>query len=135
VIDTSNDTVLTTVPVGVQPYGISVHPSGNLVYVANATDNNVSVIDTASNTVLTNVGVGSIPAAFGNFLGALCPLPSVTVEIQDTITDISTNISNSNLQPGTGNSLTAKLQAVLVALATGDKCLLLAASFRISSAQ
>ncbi len=52
VIDTSNDTVLATVPVGNSPFGVAVKPDGTRVYVTNDSDNTVSVIDTFNNTVV-----------------------------------------------------------------------------------
>ncbi|WP_371068346.1 YncE family protein, partial [Salmonella enterica] len=61
VIDTATNTVVATIPVGSNPQGAAVHPSGGLVYVVNAGSNSVSVIDTASNTVMTTVPVGSNP--------------------------------------------------------------------------
>jgi YVTN family beta-propeller protein len=77
VIDTTTNTVLTTVAVGRDPLGVAVNPAGTRVYVANQTDDgfgDVSVIDTASNTVVATVGVGFEPVAFGNFIGVVsCP--------------------------------------------------------------
>src|SRR5215472_13418510 len=60
VIDTSTNTVLTTVAVGSFP-GCGGHPAGTHLYVANFYDNNVSVIDTTTNSVLTSVAVGRGP--------------------------------------------------------------------------
>ena len=62
VIDTSNDTVLATVPVGSSPFGVAVKPDGTRVYVTNDSDNTVSVIDTSNNTVVATEGVGLEPA-------------------------------------------------------------------------
>jgi len=53
VIDTATDTVVATIPVGVHPNGVSIHPNGTRVYVTNSGDQTVSVIDTATNTVIT----------------------------------------------------------------------------------
>src|SRR5262245_54268443 len=61
VIDTSNDTVLATVPVGSAPFGVAVKPDGTRVYVTTDSDNTVSVIDTSNNTVVATVGVGLQP--------------------------------------------------------------------------
>ena len=61
VIDTSNNTVTTTISVGTNPYGVSVSPDGAKVYVTNNSSNNVSVIRTSDNTVTTTVTVGTYP--------------------------------------------------------------------------
>jgi len=61
VIDTSTNTVMTTVPVGVTPRGVAITPDGGHAYVTNAGSNNVSVIDTATNTVTATVPVGRNP--------------------------------------------------------------------------
>ena len=48
-----------TIPVGTEPYGIALTPTGRKLYVANARSNSVSVIDTASlrvTTTIANVG-------------------------------------------------------------------------------
>jgi YVTN family beta-propeller protein len=43
------------------PFGISVNPSTNIAYVANADSNTVSVIDGKTNTVISNITVGRSP--------------------------------------------------------------------------
>ncbi len=58
VIDTSSNTVVATVFVGIYPWGVAVNPSGTRVYVANE-DGTVSVIDTSSNTVVATIDVGT----------------------------------------------------------------------------
>ena len=62
VIDTGSNAVVTTIPVGAAPWGVTGDPSANRVYVANNGDNTVSVIDTTSNSVTKVVPVGSRPA-------------------------------------------------------------------------
>ena len=49
-IDTATNTVVATVTVGTNPFGVAITPDGKHAYVANDGSNNVSVIDTASNT-------------------------------------------------------------------------------------
>ena len=44
VIDTSTNTVTTTMPVGNNPFEVAATPDGSKVYVTNADDNTVSVI-------------------------------------------------------------------------------------------
>ncbi|PYN80408.1 MAG: hypothetical protein DMD97_03510, partial [Candidatus Rokuibacteriota bacterium] len=46
VIDAATNTVIVTVSVGRQPYGVAVNPAGTRAYVANFGDGTVSVIDT-----------------------------------------------------------------------------------------
>ncbi|MDY7965682.1 YncE family protein, partial [Bacillus thuringiensis] len=61
VIDTSSNTVVATVPVGVAPSSVAVTPNEKFVYVANSSSSTVSVIDTSSNTVIATVPVGFLP--------------------------------------------------------------------------
>ncbi|MEX0801743.1 MAG: hypothetical protein WD688_00210, partial [Candidatus Binatia bacterium] len=55
VIDTATNTVIATVPVGLEPWGVAVHPNGSRVYVTNGGSGEVSVIDTATNTVIATL--------------------------------------------------------------------------------
>jgi YVTN family beta-propeller protein len=64
VIDTTTDTVTTTIPVGTSPTGVGVTPDGS----PNTDDNTVSVIDTKTNTVIATIPVGNTPEAFGIFI-------------------------------------------------------------------
>ncbi|MFF9650553.1 Ig-like domain repeat protein [Streptomyces sp. NPDC014622] len=61
VIDTSSNTVTTTIAVGSVPFGVAITPDGLHAYVTNSGSNDVSVIDTSSNIVTTAVPVGSLP--------------------------------------------------------------------------
>jgi YVTN family beta-propeller protein len=62
VIDTTNNTVVETIPVGRKPFGVAVTPDGSKVYIANSGDNTVSVIETATNTVTGSpIAVGTDP--------------------------------------------------------------------------
>jgi YVTN family beta-propeller protein len=61
VVDTANNSVVTTITVGFSPFGVAAHPSGSHVYIGNMDDNSVSVIATASNTVVATVPVGMGP--------------------------------------------------------------------------
>jgi YVTN family beta-propeller protein len=54
-------TVVATLAVGTQPYGVAAHPAGALAYVTNSYDDTVSVIDLSSYTVVATVPVGSLP--------------------------------------------------------------------------
>jgi len=57
VIDTSNDSVVATIPIAATPDGTAVSPDGTLVYVASESGF-VSIINTASNMVTASIPVG-----------------------------------------------------------------------------
>ncbi|MGB9939582.1 PGF-pre-PGF domain-containing protein [Methanosarcina sp.] len=57
VLDTANNTVIASVPVGKLPLGVAVTSDATKVYVANQGSGSVSVIDTATNTVTATVPV------------------------------------------------------------------------------
>ena len=61
VVNTANDTVLTSIAVGTSPYGVAVNQGATFAYVANFSSNTVSVISTATNVVVANIPVGSGP--------------------------------------------------------------------------
>lgn len=65
IIETTNNTVVNTVPVGTNPMGIATGTVGTAVkvFVANYGSNNVSVIDATAQTESTRVTVGSNPYA------------------------------------------------------------------------
>jgi len=53
VIDTATNTVIgSPIPVGGQPLGVAVTPTGTRVYVTQVSSDTVYVIDTSSNTVI-----------------------------------------------------------------------------------
>ena len=62
VIRTSDNTIVATVAVGVDPKGVAVTPvTGSDVYVANSFNGTVSVIRTSDNTVVATVTVSLAP--------------------------------------------------------------------------
>jgi YVTN family beta-propeller protein len=61
VIDTTTNTVNTTIPVGNNPLGIARNPVNNELYVANRDDDTVSVIDTTTDSVTATIAVGDGP--------------------------------------------------------------------------
>ena len=63
VIDTSKNTVVATIPVGVEPLAIAITHDLAHAYVANLGADSVSVIDTATNAVVKTVPVGRNPVA------------------------------------------------------------------------
>jgi YVTN family beta-propeller protein len=63
VIETDNNTVTDTIPVGRWAVGAAISPDGSTVYVTNLADDTVSVIDTFTNAVTDSVAVGHWPTA------------------------------------------------------------------------
>lgn len=61
VISTATNTVLTTISVGDNPFGLAVSKDGTRLYVANTASNTVSVINTGNNTVERTISVSSSP--------------------------------------------------------------------------
>ena len=55
VVDTASNTVVATIPVGHEPFGVAITSDGTRVYVTNQLDDSVSVIDTSSNTVVDTI--------------------------------------------------------------------------------
>jgi len=89
VIDTSTDTVTATVPVGSQPLGVAISPTGSRVYITNIGNGTVSVLDTASNSVVATVTVGTTPVGIaahpnGTRVYVANDDPSGTVSVIDT---------------------------------------------------
>jgi YVTN family beta-propeller protein len=64
VIRTSDNTVVATVAVGIDPGGVAVTPDGAFAYVANEGFRDVSVIRTSDNTVVATVTVGTSNLTF-----------------------------------------------------------------------
>ena len=59
VINVATNTVVDSIAVGNNPFGVTVTKDGSKVYVANYLDGTVSVISTATNTVTATITVGS----------------------------------------------------------------------------
>ncbi len=62
VVDVESDKVVTVVPLGRAPRGITSSPDGSQIYVTNSTDDTVSVIDTATLKVTRTLPTGFEPA-------------------------------------------------------------------------
>src|SRR4029077_8815160 len=58
VIDTATNSVVATIPVGIDPVGVAITPDGTRAYVTNLF-NSVSVIDTVTNTVVATIPLGT----------------------------------------------------------------------------
>lgn len=61
VIDTKQDTIVGTIPVGITPILIKIDNETNTGYVTNWESNDVTVIDLNSNKVIGSLKVGSVP--------------------------------------------------------------------------
>lgn len=61
VINTANNAIVTTIPVGSNPNSVCVDPNYNEVYVVNNSSNTVSVISTVTNMVTATIPVGPTP--------------------------------------------------------------------------
>jgi len=70
----SSDTVIATIPVGMQPFAVAVNPVTHRTYVVNYNGSSVSVIDGASDTVTATV---ALPGAFA------APVAVVVDSLQD----------------------------------------------------
>lgn len=61
VIDTANNTITATIPVGRAPVSLALTPDRAFLYVVNDGGNTVSVVATATNAVAATVSVGNAP--------------------------------------------------------------------------
>ena len=106
VINTNTNSVVSTVKVGSQPWGVCVSPDGTKTYVTNNNDSTVSVINNITNTVIATIRVGSDPTGISvspddtkvYVLNNGTSTLSVIDATNDTvITTISLGIDGSNL--------------------------------------
>ncbi|MCP5504781.1 MAG: YncE family protein [Chlamydiales bacterium] len=105
VFDRSNNSLITTIPVGINPnpnpFYITLTPDGNFAYVANQTEDTISVINTTTNTIQTTIN----PAGNGPFKIAMTPNGNyayVTNGVGATVSviDLSTNLIISTIPVG-----------------------------------
>jgi len=61
VINTNDNQVVATIPVGLNPHAVAGNPDGSLMYVGLRGANAVSVIDTRTNTVVKTIKAGNGP--------------------------------------------------------------------------
>src|SRR5579859_7375155 len=57
--------IVTSVGVGPNPFGIGINPTTNRIYVADYDSNTVSVIDVTNNSVIGPIAVGTNPVGIG----------------------------------------------------------------------
>ena len=93
VINPATNTVIATIPVGPQPGGVAVNPTGpnaGDIDVANIGSDTVSVINPATNTVIATIAVGSQPSSVAvNPIGPDAGDIYVTNSQDDTVSVIS----------------------------------------------
>ncbi|MBI5206461.1 MAG: choice-of-anchor D domain-containing protein [Candidatus Firestonebacteria bacterium] len=92
VIDNTTDTVVKTITVGTNPYGISVNATGTRVYITNTASNNVSVINTSTKSVIATIPVGTSP--YGIVVNPSGTLVYVANSGTDNVSIISTAINS-----------------------------------------
>jgi len=61
VLDTSNNSIVATIPIGYYPQGIAMNPRGTRAYTADTGSDKVSVVDPAGNSLVTTISVGNDP--------------------------------------------------------------------------
>ncbi len=91
------------------PTALAVSPEGDYVYVANTTDNSVSVIDTVTRTANSVIGVGTMPVDLrvtpdGRFVyvanktdGSISVIDTTTNSVVQTITGLSSPSAIGNI--------------------------------------
>jgi YVTN family beta-propeller protein len=100
VINTANNKVIATIPVGDGTFGVAVSPDGSRVYVTNNDAETVSVIDTATNTVIATI------TGAGNSIGVAVSPDGRKVYIANTgiqsvsVIDTATNALETNIAIG-----------------------------------
>ena len=100
VINTDNNSVSTTIPVGTNPWGVAISPDGGFVYVTNLGSNSVSAINASTNTVAATINVGREPSGI-----VVSPDGSRVYVTQDggvAVIDASTNTVITTI-PGSAN--------------------------------
>jgi YVTN family beta-propeller protein len=61
-VQAQTNTVMVSIPVGNQPYGVATTPNGDYVYASNYQSDSVTVISTAKATVTATIPVGHAPS-------------------------------------------------------------------------
>ncbi len=122
VINTATDTVVATISVGDEPYGVAISPDGTKVYITNfsaAGAGTVSVIDAVTNTVTNTISVGDGPrGAVVNPAGTtlyVANAAATTISVINTATNTVTGTISLSSNPWgvTINPLGTKLYATL----------------------
>ena len=119
VIDARTLERITTIKGLAGPVGVSVHPDGTRVYIANTLGDSVSVLDAATYKVVADIPVGKGPSGFGEFIGPGVP----RLLIQDAVTRLQTVKTTLAGTPAGVNSPPKALEHITAALTSGNTCL------------
>lgn len=127
VIDTGNNSVVTSIPVGISPFDVKISPDNSRAYVVNQGSNNISVIDTATNTVITTISLGSgsdnypVSMSLSNTGSRLYTAQNGGDGNSVVVVDTSTNTVINTIPVGSWpTSLAAKPNSTLVYVAMAD---------------
>ena len=69
VVNTLTNSIVATIPVGINPYGIIYDQNSDKIYVVNSISNSVTVINALTNTVSSTLTGFNTPTSWGNFIG------------------------------------------------------------------
>ncbi len=115
VIQTSNNTVVDTIPGFSGPFGIAITPNGNYAYVTNfgsnnfsPTGNTVSVVNLHTNTVIATINLGIQPAGV-----AITPDGSLVYVSNYNTLYLAPNFNALTAGPGTVNIIDTKTNQVI----------------------
>jgi len=100
VLDTATGTVTATVPVGRNPYGVSVNSAGTRVYVSNSDQDSVSVLDTATNSVIASIPVGDLPLGVATNAAGTRLYVANTLDGSVSVIDTATNTVITTIEVG-----------------------------------
>jgi YVTN family beta-propeller protein len=116
VIDTSTNTVVTTIPIGgcpgtcPSPAGLAVTPDGSRVYVANHGNGTVSVIATSANTVSATITIPPCDCASSSPTGVAITPDGTRAYVTDTSRS-AIEVIDTNPASGTYNTVTFTITA------------------------
>ena len=97
IFDTSTKSLITSVPITRQPYGLSLNKDGSLLYVAILDRNNVSILNTSNYTFTTSVPVGNSPWGVGNFVTSGSGCTGVPITFTITVTPTPPTITTGSV--------------------------------------
>lgn len=127
VLDAANNSVVTTIGVGVRPWGIAVDAARNRLYVANKTSGTVTVIDTTDNSEIVELPVGPEPSGVAvNPEGTMVFVTNPTWDLVDVIDTASLSLLDPVQVPGVKEG---------VAVSPDGKQLLVATQTSVAGAQ
>ncbi|WP_316843180.1 gliding motility-associated C-terminal domain-containing protein [Pedobacter psychrodurus] len=104
VINTTDNSVITSIPIGNNSWGVVVSPDGRFVYTVSAGDGTITVINTQTNSVMATISLGQAPfniciSADGKFL-YVTNYGSNMVSVINT----QTNVVSATINTGQGPS-------------------------------